>query len=186
MVMLREAALKALVTAALCGPASAGVLSATDIQRLRDYEQFVIPADQEIPQLRDMEVQITRLIAMVEGSVGPVDDSSRSDFRFVVSELPVMGGPSLERMVSSLRVIQNPDVFAPPEWATILTEVQAEIEERLAYDTAVLKAYQRSVAAGAPGLGTSFTRWEERPDHWSRFQAALDRSQSAVRRSAAP
>ncbi len=176
--LLRETVAIALAIVGLCGPARAGVLSAADIQRLRDYEQLVIPADRELPALRDMGARIDALIAMADG-----EGASRSDFRSIVRELPAAGGPALERRISSLKAIDDPGLLAPPEWTAMLTETKAELGERLAYDGAVLKAYQRSVAAGAPGLGPSFVRWEERPDaaaHWRRFQAALDRARKAA------
>jgi hypothetical protein len=179
MTMLRITALIVLAAVGLCGPAPAGVLSSTDVQRLHDYEQFVIPADREMPVLRDMAARVDKLIAMAEGSGEAVDGGSRSDFRFAMRDLPRIGGRTLETMVASLQAIDNPEAFAPPEWAALLGEVRAEIEERLAYDTELLKAYQRSVAAGAPGFGQSVTLWEERPNaasHWSRFQSILDRA----------
>jgi hypothetical protein len=177
--MLRKAAVLVVVVLALCGSASAGVLSATDIQRLRDYEQFVIPADREIPQLRDMAARIDTLVAMVEGPGDAIDGGRRSDFRSLLRDLPNIGGPTLEKMLSSLNAIQDPGIFARPEWVAMLNEVKAEAEEHLAYDSEVLKAYQRSTAAGAPGVGPSFIRWEERPNagvHWTRLQEMLGRA----------
>ena len=52
--MLRTAAVVALALIWLCGPARAGVLSATDTQHMRDYAQFVVPADREMPALCEM------------------------------------------------------------------------------------------------------------------------------------
>ena len=177
--MLRKAAVLAVAVLALCGPASAGVLSATDIQRLRDYEQFVIPADREIPQLRDMAARIDALATRIEGPGDAIDGASHFDVRFLLRDLPDIGGPTLAKMLWSLHAIQDPGIFARPEWAAMLNEVRAEAEERLAYDSEVLKAYQRSTAAGAPGLAPSFIRWEERPNaavHWTRLQEILGRA----------
>jgi hypothetical protein len=101
--MLREAALLALAIAGLCGPAQAGVLSAADVQRLHDYERFVIPASREIPMLREMGARIDTLIAVAESSGGAFDDAARSDFRSALHDLPRTGGQTLERMVSSLQ-----------------------------------------------------------------------------------
>ncbi len=149
------------------------MLSAADIQRLRDYQQFVIPAEREMPALREIEARID---AMAEGLPG---DGGGADFRSTLSDLPASGCSDVEAMVSTLQSIQDPRVFAPAEWAALLAEVRAQVSERLAYDAELLRAYQRSVASGAPGLGESFVRWEDRPEptiHWNRFQAALQRA----------
>ncbi|HEX7967614.1 MAG TPA: hypothetical protein VF502_05300, partial [Stellaceae bacterium] len=122
-VMLRAAAVIALAIIGLCGPAPAGVLSATDVQRLRDHEQYVVPADREIPTLRDMAARIDALIVLAEGSDEAVDGGSRSDFQSVLRDLPAIGGPTLEMMVSSLQAIPDPGIFPPPEWAAMLTEM---------------------------------------------------------------
>jgi hypothetical protein len=182
--MLREAALIALPIAGLCGPAQAGGLSTADVQRLHDYERFVIPASREIPTLREMGARIDTLIAVAESSGGALDDAPCSDFRSALRDLPRIGGQTLEKMVSSLQAIGDPGVFAPPEWVALFTEIKAELEERLVYDAEVIKAYQRSVAVGALGLGQSFIGWEARPDaasHWTRFQRTLDRAPCPAR-----
>jgi hypothetical protein len=174
--VVREAARIAIAIATLCGPAVAGVLSAADVQRIHDYERYVVPAAREIPALRDMGARVDTLIAMAESS-DEAFDTGRADFISAVRDLPRIGGRTLEMMVSSLQAIDDPCVFAALEWVALLAEVKAEIEARMAYDAGLLKAYQRSVAAGAPGLGP-ITLWEERPDatgHWNRFRKILNR-----------
>ncbi len=180
--MLRRAALAALALIGLCSPAPAGVLSATDMQRLRDYEQFVVPADREMAPLRDMASRIDALIAAAEGAGDSVAGGDRVDFLSALRDFPAVGGATLERMVSSLQAIRDPHVFAPSAWVAMLTEVKAEIDERLAYDAELLRAYQRSLAQGAPSLGQSRAVWDERPNaaaHWSRFQETFDRARGS-------
>ena len=177
--MLRTAAVVALALICLCGPARAGVLSATDTQHMRDYAQFVVPADREMPTLREMATRVERLIAMANSWDEAVDGSARADFQSAVPGFPRTGGATLEMMVSLIQAIRDPNAFAPREWVAMLTEIRAEIEERLAYDADLLKAFQRSFAPGAPPLEESLARWEERPDaalHWSRFQRIFNRA----------
>jgi hypothetical protein len=159
--MLRKTALVALALAGLCGPATAGVLSSADVQRLRDYEADVVPASREIPGLRQMA---TQLDAMIEAG----DGGSLAEF----SDLPAMGGPTLETMIASLKDAAGDG----PVRAALLAELRSAVAARLAYDAELLAAYRRSVATGAAGLGGSFVRWEERPDtaaRRSRFEALL-------------
>ena len=176
--MLRKAVLAAFAVICLSGPASAGVLSATDMQRLRDYEQFVVPADREKVPLRDMAGRIDALIAAAESSDGSAG-GNLVDFPSTLRDFPAIGGAMLARMVASLQTIDDPHVFAPAAWVAMLTEIKAEIGERLAYDAEVLRAYQRSLAQDAPSLGQSLVRWDERPDaatHWTRFQQTFERA----------
>lgn len=176
--MLRKAALVAFSLLCIGGPASAGVLSATDMQRLRDYEQFVVPADREKAPLREMAGRVDALIAAAESS-GESAGGGLVDFPAVLHDFPAIGGATIEKMVSSLQAIHDPRAFAPAAWVAMLTEVKAEIGERLAYDAEVLRAYQRSLAQGAPSLGQSLVRWDERPNaaaHWSRFQQTFERA----------
>jgi hypothetical protein len=171
-----RAVVVALALICLSGPAPAGVLSETDMQRLRDYEQVVIPADREMPSLRDMA---SRLDALIAAAMSAGDRAKPIDLRPIVRDFPAIGGSALVMMVSSLRAIDEAEVFTPRKWVALLTEVKAEIEERLNYDADVLKAYQRSLAPGAPGLGQSLIGWAERPNaaaHWTRFQKMLDRA----------
>jgi hypothetical protein len=82
-------------------------------------------------------------------------------------------------MVSTLQSIDDPGGVAAAEWVAMLTEVSAEIDERVAYDIGLLKAYQRSVSSGSPVSGRRVASWEERPnaeDRWVRFRSILDRS----------
>ena len=171
--MLRRAALVAFAAVGLGGPAVAGVLSSADVQRIEDYDRFVRPAAQEAPILRDMKGLVGALIAAAEGS------DEAFDPRAALHDLPRIGGDDLERMVSALQELDDPAALAPPEWAALLAEVDAEIEDRLAYDADVMKAYQRSVAAGTPGFGQSVVGWEDRPHaghRRGRFQEILDRT----------
>ena len=171
--MLRRAALVALAVAGLGAPAVAGVLSSADVQRIEDYDRFVRPAAQEMSILRDMKGRVGALIAAAKSS------DEAFDPRAALRDLPRIGGEDLERMVSALQAIADPAAFAPPEWAALLAEVDAEIEDRPAYDADVMKAYQRSVAAGTPGFGQSVVGWEDRPHaqhRWGRFQEILDRT----------
>jgi hypothetical protein len=175
--MLAKTALIALAVG-LCDPAAAGVLSATDIQRLEDYERFVAPGSREIPALQDMAARVGALAAAAESAGEAPDDARRSALRSEIGGLPVIGGPILERMVASLQAIDDPAAFAAPEWAVLLAEVQAEIAERLAYDAGLMKAYQASVATGRTGLGRSLPSWGERPgaaERWRRFERILER-----------
>ena len=176
--MLRQTALVAISILGFCGPVHAGVLSATDIQRIRYYEQFVVPADREIPMLRHMEAQARTLISVAEQSGQALNDESCSEFGLVVRDWPRSGGQTLEKMVSALQSIHDPSAFAAPEWVAMLTEVTAELEERLAYDLELLKAFQTSVASGKPVLQRSFATSEDRPkaaDRWDRFKRIFDR-----------
>jgi hypothetical protein len=162
MIMLRKTVLVTLALAGLCGPASAGVLSFADLQRLRAYEEDVVPASREIPGLHQMA---TRLDAMIEAR----DGGSLAEF----SDLPPMGGPTLEMMIASLKDVADGSVRA-----ALLAELRSAVAARLAYDADLLAAYQRSVAKGAAGLSGSFVRWEERPEtaaRRSRFEALLAR-----------
>jgi hypothetical protein len=171
--MLRTAMFVTLALVGLYGRASAGVLSAADVQRIEAYERFVRPAAQEVPTLREMEAKVGALIAAAESAPEP------PALRFGLHDLPRIGGQGLEQMVSVLQAIDDPATFAPSDWTALLGEVKAEIEERLAYDARLMSAYQRSVATGGPGLGPSLVDWEARPGathHWSRFQAILDRA----------
>jgi hypothetical protein len=171
--MLRRAAFSAFAVIGLVAPAVAGVLSSADVQRIEDYDRFVRPAAQEAPILRDMKVRVGRLITAAKGSDAAFDP------RAALRNLPRTGGEDLERMVSALQAIDGPAALAPPEWAALLAEVDAEIEARLAYDADVMRAYQRSVAAGTPGFGGSVVGWDDRPGaghRWSRFQEILDRT----------
>jgi len=171
-------AVVALALICLGGPALAGVLSATDAKSLRDYEERVIPADRETPSLRDLATRVEALIALAE-SAGAAGGGSPLDVQPVVRDFPAIGGRALEMMVASLRAIDDPHVFSSREWIAMLAEAKAEIAERLDYDAAVLKAYQRSLAPGAPSLEQSLIRYDERPDaaaHWNRFQQTRARS----------
>jgi hypothetical protein len=175
--MLRKAAVVALALICLGGPARAGVLSATDRQHMRDYAQFVVPADREMPALREMAARVKRLVDRANGADEALDGGV--DFRSAVLDFPRAGGPTLQMMVSLLQAIHDPAVFAPQDWVAMLTEIRAETEERLAYDAELLEAFQRSLAPGAPALDESLVRWEERPDaaaHWSRFQSIFNRA----------
>jgi hypothetical protein len=174
--MFRQAAVVALALVCLGGPARSGVLSATDRQHMRDYAQFVVPADREMPALREMAARVKRIVDrandpdVVDGGV---------DFRSAVFDFPRTGGPTLEMMVSLLQAIHDPTVFAPQDWVAMLTEIRAETEERLAYDAKLLEAFQRSLVPGAPALEESLVLWNERPDaaaHWSRFQSTFNRA----------
>jgi hypothetical protein len=133
----------------------------------------VRPAAQEVPTLREMEAKVSALIAAAESA------PEAPDLRLGLRDLPRIGGQGLEQMVFALQAIDDPAAFASCEWAALLGGIEAEIEERLAYDAHLMKAYQRIVAAGGAGLGPSVVAWEARPDatrHWSRFQAILDRA----------
>jgi hypothetical protein len=177
--MLRMAAVVAVALICLCGPARAGVLSATDTQHMRDYAQFVVPADREMPALHEMAARVERLMAMANSSDEAADGSARVDFQSAVLDFPRAGGAALEMMVSLIQAVGDPDAFAPREWVAMLTEIRAETEERLAYDADLLKAFQRSLAPGASPLEERLARWEERPDagvHWSRFQRIFNRA----------
>lgn len=112
--MPAKLAVVALAVICLCGPAPAGVLSATDAQRLRDYEQRVIPADRETPSLRDLATRIEALIALAE-SAGAAGARSTLDVRPVVRDFPAIGGRALEMMVASLRAIDDSQMFSSPE-----------------------------------------------------------------------
>jgi hypothetical protein len=163
--MLRAAGLVFLALAGLCGPAGAGVLSDDDRLRVRDYNELVAPASRERPALCDLATAIDVLIDAGEGG-------SLSG----ISELAPVGGPTLEWMLSSLQRVAG--ACTAPEQAALLVELRAEIAARLAYDAELIGRYRRNVAAGAPGLGPSFVRWEERPDtaaRRSRFEALLGR-----------
>jgi hypothetical protein len=122
---------------------------------------------------------VLRVKTLVDRADGPDEAVDGGvDFRSVVLDFPRTGGATLEMMVSLLQAIQDPTVFAPQEWVAMLTEIRAETKERLVYDADVLKAYQRSLAPGAPGLEELLMKWEERPDaaaHWSRFQRIFNR-----------
>ncbi|MGA2129152.1 MAG: hypothetical protein ABSG76_23725 [Xanthobacteraceae bacterium] len=177
--MPAKPAVIALALLCLCGRAPAGVLSATDAQRLRDYEQRVIPADRETPSLRDLATRVEALIALAESAGAAFGGGAAVDVHPMVRDFPAGGGRALEMMVGSLRTIDDPRAFSPAEWIAMLAEVKAEIAERLDYDAAVLKAYQRTLAPGAPSLEQSLIRYDERPDaaaHWSRFQQTRARS----------
>jgi hypothetical protein len=174
-----KAAVAALALICLSGPAPAGVLSAADMQRMRDHEQFVVPADREIFSLRAMAGRLDALIAAAEGSDRAVDGASRVEVQSTLRDFPPIGGSALKMMVSSLRAIGDAHLFTAREWAALLIEVRAEIEERLNYDAEVLKAYQRSLARGAPGLAQSLIGWDERPNaaaHWTSFRQTLARA----------
>lgn len=177
--MLRTAAVVACALLCLCGAARAGVLSATDTQHMRDYAQFVVPADREMPALREMAARVERLAAMANSSDEAVGGSAHVDFQSAVLDFPRIGGARLEMMVSLIQAIHDPNAFAPQEWLAMLTEIRAELEERLAYDADLLKAFQRSLAPGAPPLEERLAKWGERPDaavHWSRFQSIFNRA----------
>jgi hypothetical protein len=175
--MFRQAAVVALALVCLAGPARSGVLSATDRQHMRDYAQFVVPADREMPALREMAARVKRIVDRANGPDAALPGGV--DFRSAVFDFPRTGDPTLEMMVSLLQAIQDPTVFAPQDWVAMLTEIRAETEERLAYDAELLEAFQRSLVPGAPALEESLVRWEERPDaaaHWSRFQSTFNRA----------
>jgi hypothetical protein len=68
---------------------------------------------------------------------------------------------------------------AQPDW-------KAEIAERLDYDAAVLKAYQRSLAPGAPSHEQSLIRYDERPDAAVHRLAARSVRRIRARKAAMP
>jgi hypothetical protein len=175
--MLRVAALATIAVLGPCGPISAGVLSETDIQHVRYYQRVVIPADREIPALRDMEAQAKSLMKVADRSGQALDDVSRSEFRLAMGALPSTGGPTLEKMVAALRSIEDPGIFSPQEWVGMLTEATAEIEERLAYDVKLLKAYQKSATSAFQVLVPPHDERSDAPDHWARFQSIYSRLQ---------
>jgi hypothetical protein len=171
--MLRMTVFAAFALVAASGPASAGVLSTADVQRIEAYERLVRPAAQEIQGLRDMEARVSALIDATEAT------HEAPDLRSGLRDLPRIGGHRLEQMVSALQAIDDPAAFAPSEWAALLGVDKAEFEERLAYDARMINTTQRSVATGGPGFAPSVADWDARPDatrHWSRFQAILDRA----------
>jgi hypothetical protein len=177
--MLRVTAVVTILLLELCSPLHAGVLSATDMQRVRYYEQSVVPAEREIPVLRDMAARVKALTGAFDGSDESPGGDGPADCRSALRDLPAIGGPALERMVSSLQSIDDPGGVAAAEWVAMLTEVSAEIDERVTYDIGLLKAYQRSVSSGSPVSGRRVASWEERPnaeDRWVRFRSILDRS----------
>jgi len=65
--MFRQAAVVALALVCLGGPARSGVLSAVDRQHMRDYAQFVVPADREMPALREMAARVKRIVDRANG-----------------------------------------------------------------------------------------------------------------------
>jgi hypothetical protein len=147
-----KAAVAALALICLSGAARAGVLSEADMQRMRDHEQIVVPADRETASLRAMASRLDALIAAAGRASGSVDGAGRVGVQSTLRDFPPIGGSALEMMVSSLRAIPDAHLFTARQWVALLIEVRAEIEERLNYDAEVLKAYQRSLAHGAPGL----------------------------------
>ncbi len=171
--MIGKATASALLALALAVPAQAGVLSDADRERLGEYREIVLPAARELAPLRDLGAQIGALIAAAQKAS---ETGSRFAPTFAAAEVPELGGPCLELMLGMLRSIRDPDAFAAPEWAAMLGEVKAEIDERLAYDAALLKAFQRN--QGEPHRAFAFIGWEGRPDaaaHLRRFQATFDR-----------
>lgn len=81
-------------------PAWAGVLSATDVQRIRDHDQIVVPAEQEMSILRDLEARIDRLIARDEGDGEAIGDDC-ADLRSVVQDSPALGDAGPARRVQT-------------------------------------------------------------------------------------
>jgi hypothetical protein len=124
-----------------------------------------------------MEARAKSLMKVADGSGQVLDDVSRSEFRVAMREFPSAGGPTLEKMVAAWRSIEDPGIFSPQEWVGMLTEATAEIEERLAYDVKLLKAYQKSATSGLQALVPPFDEQSDVLNRWTRFQSILNRPQ---------